>query len=79
MWISSKRYEELWEEKRQLINDKNELIRALSGIVVAHGGKITIPLPSADHRSIKYGTTEAGMMEFEAKVFPLKQNKMSSE
>jgi len=78
MWLSSKKYDELWEQRFKLQKEKDELIRILSGVVVAQGGKITIPMPSADSRTLRWQGTKDGQLTIESEIYDLKSGKANA-
>lgn len=78
MWISSKRYDSLWDRTYQLQKEKDELIRILSGIVVGKGGKIIIPIPSTDSRTLRWKGLKDGTLVVESEVYGLKEREMST-
>ena len=39
MWISTKRYDELWQKRHDLQLEKESLIRLLSGVILNNGGQ----------------------------------------
>ena len=79
MWVSTKRYDELWEKLNTLQNDKDTLIRVLSGVVLFYGGKVKIPMPSNDSRTLTWHTNEDGNVEIKSKFHPLKSGKFDME
>ena len=79
MWVSAKRYDKLWEKTYKLQNEKDILIRILSGLVLFYGGKVTIPMPSNDSRILNWITNENGTVEIKSKFHPLKSGKFDME
>ena len=75
MWISVKKYDELWDEKYKLQNDKDLLTRLLSGLVLFYGGNVEMPMPSNDSRAIEWHGTEGGTIKLKSKVYGLKNGK----
>ena len=78
MWISSKRYHELWQEVHNLQKDKDTLIRMVSGIVVHQGGEITIPLPSNDSRTLSWTNGRNGTVIIKSEVYDTKDMKFKT-
>ena len=78
MWISSKRYDELFEENWQMRKDKDTLIRLLSGVVVGKGGKIKIPMPSTDTRTLRWGDNKDGSVTIESEIYNLTKGELST-
>jgi hypothetical protein len=76
MWLSSKRYDTLWEEKYKLQKEKDTLIRLLSGIVIANGGKIIIPMPSSDSRTLRWKEQNDGSLIIESEVCGLTKGEL---
>ncbi|MCK4454408.1 hypothetical protein KAU51_03700 [Candidatus Parcubacteria bacterium] len=79
MWISSKKYDTLWEEKYQLQKDKALLIRILSGVVLSQGGKVIIPMPSTDSRTLHWKGAEDGTVTIKSKVFDLENGEFETK
>ena len=76
MWLSSKKYDKLWERAYGLQKDKDLLIRILSGVIIAQGGKVIIPNPSADSRSLIWKTDENGQVTIESKIINIDSGEM---
>ena len=74
MWISSKKYEKLWEKAYSLQTEKDSLIRVLSGVVLSQGGVITIPIPSTDSRTLSYENKSDGTLEIKSEIYNLTSN-----
>lgn len=79
MWLSSKRYDALWETKDQLQKEKDTLIRLLSGIVISQGGEITIPIPSHDSRTLQWNGHDNGSVTIKSKICNLEKGKLNTQ
>lgn len=79
MWISTEKYDKLWERAYKLQNEKDTLIRILSGVVLFYGGKVIIPMPSYDSRALNWSTNEDGTVKITSKFHPLKDGKFDME
>ncbi len=78
MWLSSKRYDEIWDKTYELQRDKDELIRVVSGLVMSQGGSVTIPIPSRISFRLQWDDCKDGTMKIKSEVTNLKNVEYTS-
>lgn len=78
MWLTTKRYDDLWQAKYDLQKEKDLLIRILSGVVINQGGVITISMPSSDSRTLSWIPHEDGTLTITSKIYGLEEKELST-